>query len=211
MIESLRAPTLFSVIDPMCSWCWGFHKNHQIILNALPKNVDHHYVLGGLAPDSSAPMPKEMQRRIQNTWRRVSEVTQAPFNFDFWEKTTPRRSTYLSCRAVLAAKQIDHRHEAPMIAGIQRAYYQDAQNPSDEATLIKVAQQIGISEHVFTQALCSDDVLTDFAAHQARARQLGATSFPTLVLVNNGLISPLVVGYSEAGPVVEWINDHVNP
>ena len=86
----------------MCSWCWGFAPVLEEIAGELPRSVDLQYVMGGLARDSDEPMPEEVRSYVQNAWREVSTATGARFNWEFWEKCQPRRSTYPACRAALA-------------------------------------------------------------------------------------------------------------
>jgi putative protein-disulfide isomerase len=121
--------TLYYYHDPMCSWCWGYRPTAEILFANLPPNTSRENVLGGLASDSDEPMPVELRRTISGHWRKIQETLGAEFNFDFWTKCTPRRSTYPACRAVIAAA--NQQHESEMILAIQRAYYLRAMNPSD--------------------------------------------------------------------------------
>ena len=90
----------------MCSWCWGFRPIWTEIKTNLPQEIEVKYLLGGLAPDSDEPMPKQMQSDISGYWRRIQQhIPGTKFNFDFWDKCEPRRSTYPSCRAVIAARK----------------------------------------------------------------------------------------------------------
>ena len=103
--------TLFYVHDPMCSWCWGFRPVWQQLKTQFTDTLDIVYVVGGLAPDSDQPMPMTMQDNLSNTWRHIQQhIPGIEFNYEFWNPTSnsmPRRSTYPSCRAVLAAKVQD--------------------------------------------------------------------------------------------------------
>ena len=71
----------------------------------LFRSIEVVYLLGGLAPDSDLPMPEQMKLTIAGYWQTIQDrVLGTQFNYDFWTKCQPRRSTYPSCRAVLAAK-----------------------------------------------------------------------------------------------------------
>ena len=97
---------LIYVYDPMCSWCWGFTPAWQQLKQALDGIVTIEYRVGGLAPDSSEPMPEHMQHILQNTWHTISNKLGTKFNFDFWHTCQPRRSTYPACRAALLARKV---------------------------------------------------------------------------------------------------------
>ena len=133
---------LYYVADPMCSWCWGFAPVLATLRTVLPPTLKVHYIMGGLAPDSNEPMPATVRSYVRNAWRQVEKQTGASFNWDYWEKCRPRRSTYPACRAVLAAAQ-QGAGEA-MFNAIQQAYYLAAQNPSDLETLYHLAAQLDL-------------------------------------------------------------------
>lgn len=176
--------TLYYVHDPMCSWCWGFAPTWRRIREQLPADVQVEYVLGGLAPDTDVPMPPDMRRYLQQTWRTIAERLGTEFNFAFWETCRPRRATYPACRAVIAA-QAQHAGEA-MIDAIQRAYYLEARNPSDDTVLIDLACELGLDEDRFATSLRSASTAHQLAHQIAKARALGAQGFPTLVYQGRG-------------------------
>ena len=125
---------LYYAYDPMCSWCWGFRPVWEELQARLPAEVRVQPILGGLAPDSDQPMAPDMQSHLQDTWRRIEQrIPGTSFNFAFWENCSPRRSTYPACRAVIAAGAQGPGQESNMVLAIQRAYYQQARNPSDNS------------------------------------------------------------------------------
>lgn len=178
--------TLFFIHDPMCSWCWGFQPVWQQLKQQLNSTINIVYIVGGLAPDSEAPMPAAMQQTLEATWQRVQQqIPNTQFNYDFWRpisNTQPRRSTYPSCRAVLAAKKQDPKLEQSMIQGIQEAYYLQAKNPSKLNTLIEVATSIGLNPEQFTHDINSQAIEQQLQEQLQLARQLSSQGFPSLVL-----------------------------
>ena len=73
-----------------------------------------------------------------------------------------------------------------MLHAIQRAYYREAQNPSDADTLIECAASIGLDREAFAAQLEADETEKALQAHLARRRALGADSFPTVGMVHQG-------------------------
>ena len=121
----------------MCSWCWAFNPSWQSLKAQLEGHLNIHYLLGGLAPDSAEIMPLTLQKTIQSYWQTIEQkVPGTRFNYDFWKHCQPRRSTYPACRAVIAATRMDQNQQQAIIMGIQKAYYLQAKNPSDETVLI---------------------------------------------------------------------------
>ena len=198
--------TLYYIHDPMCSWCWGFSKTWQQVCEALKGKLDIRYVVGGLAPDSQEPMPEDMQHMLQNTWRTIQErIPGTEFNFDFWTVCRPRRSTYPACRAVLATKAQAPERERDMIAAIQRAYYLNAKNPSDDAVLIELAGEVDLNTHQFAEDLNSDATHTQLHADIALGQQLGARGFPSMVLLENGQQRLLHLDYNSAENILRQV------
>ncbi|KRT55489.1 putative protein-disulfide isomerase [endosymbiont of Ridgeia piscesae] len=198
--------TLFYIHDPMCSWCWAFAPVLDKLQRQLPAEIRFTRLLGGLAPDNPAPMAAEMREQLQATWRRIEQkLPEIRFNFDFWSRCEPRRSTYPACRAVIAARSLNDSKEQPMIRTIQQAYYRQTRNPSDAATLIELAGKIGLDPARFRVAL--NDSATDTILKQeiAQAQAMHATSFPALVLELDGGFWPVPVDYHSAEPILETI------
>jgi putative protein-disulfide isomerase len=174
---------LHLVHDPMCSWCYAFAPVWRRIRAALPASLAVEYVVGGLAPDSDVPMPAPMREYIQQTWRRIqSVVTGTEFNFEFWTRCAPRRSTYPACRAVLAARHRDPALEPVMIERIQHAYYREARNPSDADTLEALAGEIGLDVDEFRAWVGTPACEAMLAQDFAHALAFGVPGFPSLVL-----------------------------
>ena len=173
MNSALRS-VLYHVHDPMCSWCWGYRRTWDRLREALPKQVQVVNVLGGLAPDSDQAMPLAQREIIAGYWRDVSSATGAEFNFDFWTQCTPRRSTYPACRAVLAAQR--QSAEQDMIDAIQQAYYLRAMNPSDNSTLINLAEELGLNRHQFAADLRSPETSRRWSGNLTCAENWGFAS-----------------------------------
>ncbi|WP_438887864.1 hypothetical protein, partial [Bacillus cereus group sp. Bc248] len=66
-------------------------------------------------------MPPEMQQKLEGIWKQIERQLGTKFNYDFWKLCTPVRSTYQSCRAVIAAGFQDSYEQ--MLEAIQHAYY----------------------------------------------------------------------------------------
>lgn len=175
--------TLYYVHDPMCSWCWAFQPVWKEIQTALPDELPVKLILGGLAPDSDAPMPEDMQQFLQQTWKKIQTVVPGTqFNFDFWTKAQPRRSTYPACRAIIAVKKQNTELEGPMINAIQNAYYLEAKNPSDADTLISLANTLGLDSEQFSVDLNATDTQQELNRQILFHQQLNSQGFPSLIL-----------------------------
>lgn len=196
---------LFYIHDPMCSWCYAFSRSWAALQAELPEDIAIIYLAGGLAPDTTEPMPLSMRHTIQQIWQRIEQlVPGVSFNYDFWSRNTPIRSTYPACRAVLAARK--QHAESEMVRAIQRAYYQNALNPSLPETLQGCAREIGLDVAVFGRDLISPDI-DDGLQHEIRqSQQLDAYSYPSLRLVLNNAIFPIPIDYLNHRTMRDEIN-----
>ncbi|MDH3762439.1 MAG: DsbA family protein [Gammaproteobacteria bacterium] len=198
---------LYYVHDPMCSWCWGFEPTRQKIFAALDTKMEIRRMLGGLAPDSDQPMAEPMRDMLQQTWRRIEQtIPGTRFNFDFWQKCQPRRSTYPSNRAVLAARAQGESYDALMTARIQRAYYLEARNPSDNDTLIELAADIGLDEEAFSDALVAPATQQQLIEEIQASRSMGIDSFPSLAVQKADRLFHISLNYTDAQSMLEQID-----
>ena len=187
--------TLYYFHDPMCSWCWGYRPTAELLFANLPQDIVRENVLGGLAPDSDEPMSDELLERIPGHWRTIHEMLGTEFNFDFWTKCTPRRSTYPACRAVIAATKQDR--EADMILAIQQAYYSRAMNPSDTETLETLAEELNLDSDRFVADLRSPDTEAELQRQLAFTRRSPINGFPGLALGNGDQLTSVRLDYKD--------------
>lgn len=202
--------TLYYVHDPMCSWCWGFSHTLNELLDHLPKEIIVHRLLGGLAIDSDTPMPDAMQQQIKNNWLRIEDtISGVKFNFDFWSQCSPRRSTYPACRAVIAARKQGEDKDKKMTQAIQRAYYQQARNPSDNVTLMELANELDLVLPEFEKDLLSEETEEKLQEEIHLSRALFAESFPNLVLESEGKLFSIPIDYNNSQTMLAVINSRL--
>ena len=199
--------TLYHVHDPMCSWCYAFKPTLDELRKNLNSNIKIQHVVGGLAKHSDEIMPKDMQEKIQNIWYDIEKSVGTKFNHDFWKKNQARRSTYLACQATMLARYESKEDE--MIAAIQEAYYQNAQNPSDASTLIALAKQIGMDEKKFEEDLKSQKIEDHLQVELNLRRSLYVNSFPSLILKYKKELYPINIKYNDYKSMLDQINDMV--
>jgi putative protein-disulfide isomerase len=187
----------------MCSWCWGYRPTAEKLFASLPANIRLEKVLGGLAPDSSEPMPQHLRTALPDAWRRIHTMLGTEFNFDFWTDCKPRRSTYPSCRAVIAAGLQNHADE--MIRAIQHAYYLRAMNPSDRETLVTLAEELHLDKQRFVQDLKSTETEAEFQRQLDFTRRSPTNGFPSLAIEFDGQLVHVIQDYKSHTKTLEHI------
>jgi len=202
----LENNTLYYIYDPMCSWCYAFEQSLSELKKDLPPQLVFKSILGGLAADNPAPMPLETQKMVQQAWQRIEKILPTiHFNFNFWEKNTPQRSTYPACRAILAAMQQGSTLADLMRTTIQKAYYQEAKNPSLQAVLIDCATEINLDTLLFKHDLNSPKIYNQLQEQIQFSQFLTVNSYPSLRLSLNNELYTLPINYTEAEPILRHI------
>jgi putative protein-disulfide isomerase len=190
----------------MCSWCYAFDIVLKKLELDLPDSICLIKIVGGLAPDSTEPMQASLINTIQKTWQQIEKtMPQIQFNYAFWNKNQPIRSTYPACRAVLAAKKQSLVFENKMIQQIQWTYYKNAENPSLDTTLIKCAKQIGLEVELFKQDYSSQALDDKLKKEIKFSRLLGVSSYPSLCLELNKQVLPIKIDYNNADSMLEQL------
>ncbi len=164
----------------MCSWCWAYRPCLLQLRKNLPEQISWQNVLGGLAPDNDQLMGEQTRQMVQAHWHRIQATVGTEFNFDFWTKCQPRRDTYKSCRAVIAAAR--QQSEERMIEAIQKAYYLRAMNPSEPETLADLAAELGLNRSLFMQDLVSVRTEIELQSQLSLSAKLKVKGMPCLVL-----------------------------
>ncbi|NQY22203.1 MAG: DsbA family protein [Campylobacteraceae bacterium] len=197
--------TLYYIYDPMCSWCYAFSKTFKILKEKLSNDINIVYIAGGLAANTDEPMQKEMALNIENIWKTIEKQTNTSFNYDFWKNNTPKRSTYLSCQAVIAAKL--QNKESEMLEKIQEFYYLKALNPSNEDILTKAALEINLDINKFKIDLYSKEVENLLLKDFKKRDSLSVRSFPSLVLQYKKEAYPINISFDDTKGMINQIND----
>ena len=201
-----KSQTLYYIHDPMCSWCWGFRPVFELVKQALPDSIEIRYALGGLAADTDLPMPQKMQNTIRETWKRIQhEIPGTEFNYDFWKRCRPRRSTYPACRAIIACRMQQPDLEAEMLLLIQQAYYLQAKNPSDLDVLLSLAEQLGVNTQQFTDDIESEVCQNVLLKEIEFCRDINISSFPSLVLKQGKSYTSLDIDYNNSKKILNQI------
>ena len=208
----LKKPVLYYVHDPMCSWCWAFKPTWERLRKLLGDDVEVELLLGGLAIDDPNPMPAAQREAMRKVWETIeATVPGTTFNYDFWTKCKPKRSTYPACRAVISARLQIPGHDAVMIDAIQKAYYLDARNPSDDDVLETLAYEIGLDVPQFDEDINRATTHLALEREIFASRRMGVQGFPSLVLKQNEGSSMVPIDYRDAGNMESAIRGAFEP
>lgn len=186
---------LLYVMDPMCSWCWGFAPVAQaLIAQAQDAGVQTQLVVGGLRSGSSA-LDSATRQYILEHWQAVAEATGQPFRFDGAMPDGFVYDTEPACRALVAARGLHCADVWTLLELIQRAFYEQALDVTRAPQLVDLAEQAGYAREAFAAAFSSADTRAQTAADFSWVQDLGIAGFPTLLAERKGQLALLTNGY----------------
>src|SRR5690606_34435684 len=75
--EQRMSQRLIYIMDPMCSWCWGFAPVLDALQSAHPQ-LPLHLVVGGLRPGVTDPLSEATRRTLGEHWQAVGRTSGQP-------------------------------------------------------------------------------------------------------------------------------------
>ncbi|MGE8359112.1 DsbA family protein [Pseudomonas sp.] len=205
---------LLYVMDPMCSWCWGFAPVlASLAEQAAAHGVSTHLIVGGLRRDRVA-IDAAARVRYLGYWQAVNASTGQLFNF---EEGLPEGLVYdtePACRALVTARHLDIDSVRPLAERIQEAFYTEGRDVTQASVLVELAEQAGLPRIEFAGAFDSAEQHTATAADFTWVQDLGIAGFPTLLAERDGQLALLTNGYqplSVLQPLLgRWLERAVN-
>lgn len=205
----MRQPRLLYVMDPMCSWCWGFAPVVEALsAQAQEAGVPLHLVVGGLRQERAALDPVSRVRILAH-WQAVNARTGQLFNFADALPDGLVYNTEPACRALVTARSLDEQSVWPLAQQIQEAFYADGRDVTRAQVLVKLAEQAGIPRIEFAEMFDSEQMHAATSADFSWVQDLGIAGFPTLLAERDGQLALLTNGYQpleELAPMLErWL------
>lgn len=189
------ASRLLYVMDPMCSWCWGFAPVIETLVEqAAAADVPLQIVVGGLRRDQVA-VDAAARVRYLGYWQAVNASTGQLFDF---ERGLPEGMVYdtePACRALVTARNLDAQSAWTLLKLIQQAFYTEGADVTQASVLVQLAERAGIPRIEFAEAFDSQAMEDATAADFTWVQDLGIAGFPTLLAERDGQLALLTNGY----------------
>ena len=188
---------LIYIMDPMCSWCWGFAPVLDAIQTVHP-DLRMDLVAGGLRPGVTDPMQDAARQALAEHWQAVREASGQPLldpdalPAGFIYNTEP------ACRALVVARELDADRAWALVKAIQGAFYGQLRDVTQCSVLADLAEQVGYSRSSFRQALVAETAIAAVQADFGWVAGLGISGFPTLLAERDGMLALLSNGYQPA-------------
>ncbi|MFO1172683.1 MAG: DsbA family protein [Hyphomicrobiaceae bacterium] len=201
---------LIYIADPMCSWCWGFSPVITALEDQFRGRLPVSLLMGGLRPYTAEPMPDKDRSMIREHWEHVAARTGQPFDYAFFDRPEFVYDTEPASRAVVTAQALRPGSGLDMLKAVQRGFYAENRDVTDEDVLAEIAVEEGFEAEMFAAALASDEARAATREGFATSQNAGIRGFPALLagdpstgygIVTNGY-QPLE---SLAEPLEQWL------
>lgn len=196
---------LIYVGDPMCSWCYGFGKE-MASLKSLHPDLELEIVLGGLRAGGTELLTNEAKQFRLMHWARVEAASGLPFNRDaFMKLENFVYDTEPVCRAVVTARRLHPKSDVlAVFRALQNAFYAQGRNTTDGRVLSQIGaeelrqQGFNVSNEVYFAEFNNRKTIAEARNDFDKARELGVSSFPALLLDTGREIVEVSPGYAHA-------------
>ncbi len=195
---------LIYVTDPMCSWCYGFSKELQALLQTLQEpKLD--IILGGLRAYNREPFDQKLRDLLLSHWQQVEKKSGLPFveaglqHPDFYYDTEP------ACRAMVGAMQLvsdlNAAERLAILSALQTGFYAEGKNITDKNVLADI---VGTALRAQGRQISDAQVLANWESqacqdetreHFMQTQRWEISGFPTLVMAHQGQLVLLTNGY----------------
>jgi putative protein-disulfide isomerase len=173
---------LIFVIDPMCSWCWGFHPVIKELREYHSKDFQYSLVLGGLRTKGQMAWNDSNKKYLAQNWNAVGKKTNQPFNFSLLNREQFEYDTYPACKAVVTVRELwgeDASFE--YLEKIQKAFYKQNIDITLIENLVTYIDKNKEEFLIFYRSKRAEILMKhDFS----KARSMGANAFPSVVKID---------------------------
>ena len=196
-------PQLLFVIDPMCSWSWGFWPVMEELRRTLGDRYRFALVAGGLRTSGDMKWDKQSKTYLRQNWEAVIQKTGQPFSYDLLERSAFDYDTYPACKALVSVRELWGEAAAfDYLGRIQRAFYLDGEDTTSAEVL---ARYVDGDPERFIEFFSGERAETLMRNDFAKARVMGANAFPSTVMIDEAGHLITVKGYKTAGELTRMM------
>ncbi len=181
----MQKPVLYVVVDPMCSWCWGFAPVIDQVRAAFFDRYEIALVVGGLRTKGETVWDDTSKGYLRTHWEEVGKRTGQIFDTALLEKSYFEYDTYPTCKAVVTVRELLGEEAAfTYLHTIQHAFYAQGIDITKPHLLYGYYEQLFGNSGKFAFMYGTERMETLMYHDFAKARSMGATAFPSIVIVD---------------------------
>ena len=185
-------PHLIFVIDPMCSWCWGFHPVIKELRERHSDTYEFSLVVGGLRTKGQMAWTEESKGYLAQNWNAVALQTKQPFSFSLLNREAFDYDTYPACKAIVTIRELWGEEIAfEYFEKIQEAFYVRGEDITSFEILLSYVD----NKEKFLKFYESERAELLMQHDFSKARSMGANTFPSTVKIDEQGHMCCVQGY----------------
>ena len=175
-------PELIFVIDPMCSWCWGFHPVMEELRHTHSDTYKFTLVVGGLRTSGQMIWNEQSKIYLKQNWDAVAKRTGQLFSQELLKKPIFDYDTYPACKAIITVRELwGEEASFHYLSAIQKAFYTEGIDITSPDILSSyITQEKEKFQAFYTSKRAEVLMQHDFS----KARSMGANAFPSVVKID---------------------------
>jgi len=191
---------LIFIIDPMCSWCWGFHPIIDKIRSVHSEHYTFDLVVGGLRTLGQMPWNDESKNYLKQNWDAVQQSTGQNFHPRILNLSSFDYNTYPACKAIVTVRELWGTDAAfTYLYDIQSAFYTQG---IDITSLEILTSYIRQDKKTFLHFYQSDRAHILMQHDFSKARSMGANAFPSTVKIDEDGHMICLTGYRHLNEIL---------
>ena len=192
---------LIFVIDPMCSWCWGFHP----VIEKLRKDYSQQYtfslVVGGLRTSGQMQWNEQSKTYLKQNWDAIQQTTGQTFNPTLLNLAHFDYNTYPACKAIVTVRELWGESVAfEYLTAIQSAFYTQSVDITSVDVLCSYIPQ---DKEAFISFYQNDRAELLMQHDFSKARSMGANAFPSTVKIDKDGHMVCLSGYRDLESILK--------
>lgn len=173
------------VVDPMCSWCWGFSPTIEQLRTTRSDDYDFSLVVGGLRTKGEMVWDASSRKYLKGHWEQVAKRTGQPFSNALFEKEDFEYDTYFACKAVVTVRELWGEEKSfDYLHRLQKAFYDESRDITKLEVLSELLEERGGDAKSFKDFYQTPRAELLMQQDFAKARSMGANAFPSVVIID---------------------------
>lgn len=199
-----QAPFVLYVMDAYCGWCHGFSSRLREFEAANRHRIAFKVISGGLFIDGRV-RPMRAFPHIAEANKHIAQLTGARFG-EPYEQLLAEGSFEMNSEdaaaGLAALRTVAPQRGIQLAHRLQEAFYLNGRSLSDPNTIVDIAASEGLDTAQVQSLLAGEYARKEALADFALARQLGVSSYPTLLLIDDAQVHVLPA----TGATIEVLN-----
>ncbi|MGV8981801.1 DsbA family protein [Clostridium sp.] len=192
---------IYYVMDTMCGWCYGFSDVITKIHEKYKDKYDFEIIPGGMwIGDEIKRMDAHLGEYIKTNNVKIEELTNVHFGEAFNKNILGSSNSILDslpgAKAVVLFQKLNKDMSFNFLKKIQDAFFVNGEDMNNHNVYTKLAESFGISKEDFEERFLSKELTEETFEYFSKGEDLGAQSFPTVILEKGNKRTIIAQGYS---------------